>query len=285
MEVKQMKKYLFKFIFLMTLLICSFNVNAREISVTINGTDADFDSKPFIADNRTYVPMRDLFESIGALVKWDNASKSATATYNNTTISFKIGSNVVVKNGVDYISDSKSILIEGKTYVPIRIILELLGFNVQWDGNNNVDISTPSAPDSGPNEIPDSTNNHFELKVLELVNIERNKNGLSNLTLSENLSNVARMHSRDMYDRSFFNHTNPDGLSPFDRMKNYGISYKAAAENIAVGQSTPEQVVSSWMNSDGHRKNILNPSYNKIGIGYYNSGAGYVHYWTQCFTD
>lgn len=169
------------------------------------------------------------------------------------------------------------------------------------DKDNTEDSSgneTPNTPSETPvtpggNDQTGSTENggqtteqsSYAEKVLSLVNAERAKQGLSALTLDQNLSAVAYAHSKDMAQRNFFSHTNPDGQSPFDRMKANGISYKTAAENIAVGQSSPEQVVSSWMNSEGHRKNILNGNFNKMGIGLYETQSGYRYYWTQCFTD
>ena len=133
-------------------------------------------------------------------------------------------------------------------------------------------------------ETPNENASQFELKVLELVNNEREKNGLSALNLDASLSNVARNHSADMAKNKYFSHTNLKGQSPFDRLKSAGISYSYAGENIAAGQTTPEAVVTAWMNSEGHRKNILSKNFKKIGIGYYNGGAK-RHYWTQVFTS
>lgn len=293
--MKDLKKYISQFFTLLFVLFLGFTVKADGIGITVNGNKSNLESKAFIINDRTYVPMRDLFESIGASVSWNDESKSATAAFNNSTVSFKIDSNYVTKNGEYYWSDSQCKLVDGKTYVPVRIILELLGFNVIWDEEDkNVNISTlPSyvpetdiPQDSENSNTPSETaNNEYELRVLELINNERTKHGLSQLSIDMNLSIVARAHSTDMHRRNFFNHINPDGLSPFDRIKNYGISYRYAAENIAAGQTTPEEVVNSWMSSDGHRKNILNENFKKIGVGYYNSNDGYFHYWTQCFTD
>ncbi|MBQ4509651.1 MAG: SafA/ExsA family spore coat assembly protein [Clostridia bacterium] len=119
----------------------------------------------------------------------------------------------------------------------------------------------------------------YEKEVVRLVNIERSKNGLSPLTYDWELSRVARYKSQDMKDNNYFSHTSPTYGSPFQMMKSFGISYKTAGENIAKGYKTPEAVVNGWMNSSGHRGNILNPTFTRIGVGYVNDG----HYWTQMF--
>lgn len=119
----------------------------------------------------------------------------------------------------------------------------------------------------------------FEKRVVELVNAERASRGLSALTYDWELSRVARYKSQDMKDKGYFSHQSPTYGSPFQMMKSFGISYKSAGENIARGYATPEAVVNGWMNSSGHRANILNASYTHIGVGYVASG----HYWTQMF--
>ncbi len=125
----------------------------------------------------------------------------------------------------------------------------------------------------------DSSVRSFETEVIRLVNEIRVKNGLNTLTEDWQLSRVARYKSQDMKDNKYFSHTSPVYGSPFDMIKNFGISYRRAAENIAKGQTTPQAVVNAWMNSSGHRANILNSSYTKIGVGYVKSG----NYWTQMF--
>ena len=120
---------------------------------------------------------------------------------------------------------------------------------------------------------------NYENEVIRLVNEIRVKNGLNTLKADWELSRVARYKSQDMKDNNYFSHTSPIYGSPFTMMKNFGISYRSAAENIAKGQTTPQAVVNAWMNSSGHRANILNASYTKIGVGYVASG----HYWTQMF--
>ncbi len=119
----------------------------------------------------------------------------------------------------------------------------------------------------------------YEKEVIRLVNEIREKNGLKTLTADWELSRVARYKSQDMKDNNYFSHNSPVYGSPFNMIKNFGISYKSAAENIAKGQTTPQAVVNAWMNSSGHRANILSSSYTKIGVGYVKSG----NYWTQMF--
>lgn len=119
----------------------------------------------------------------------------------------------------------------------------------------------------------------YEQEVIRLVNVERSKQGLKELKYDWELARVARYKSEDMRDNNYFSHNSPVYGSPFDMMKNFGIKYKAAGENIAKGQSTPEQVVKAWMNSSGHRANILSTKFTHIGVGYAKSG----HIWTQQF--
>ena len=139
------------------------------------------------------------------------------------------------------------------------------------------------APTIKPTAAPTgSTASAIEREVFDLVNAERARYGLSALTWADDLARVARGHSRDMIDRGFFDHTNPDGRSPFDRLRLAGISYRTAAENIAYGQRTPEAVMTAWMNSSGHRANILNASVKELGVGAAVSSGGTI-YWTQMF--
>ncbi len=151
-------------------------------------------------------------------------------------------------------------------------------------GNKPDNGSTPdSKPDNGTT-VPDGSGSvsavsDFVRRVFELVNEIRVQNGLNPLTLNSELSSVARLKSEDMRDNKYFSHNSPTYGSPFEMLNRFGISYRTAGENIAMGQSTPEAVVNGWMNSEGHRANILNSSYTQIGVGYAANG----HYWTQLF--
>ncbi|WP_251554219.1 SafA/ExsA family spore coat assembly protein [Neobacillus muris] len=121
----------------------------------------------------------------------------------------------------------------------------------------------------------------IESQVIDLTNQERAKNGLKPMTADWELSRVARYKAMDMRDKNYFSHTSPTYGSPFDMIKAFGISYRSAAENIAAGQTTPQAVVQSWMNSSGHRANILSAN-TRIGVGYAKGGS-YGHYWVQMF--
>ncbi len=118
--------------------------------------------------------------------------------------------------------------------------------------------------------------------VLVLVNQERANVGAPALTWNGPLAAVAQAHSADMAARNFFAHNNPDGQTPFDRMAAAGITYTAAAENIAAGYADANAVMNGWMNSPGHKTNILNATYTEIGIGV-KQGGSFGTYWTQNF--
>lgn len=143
------------------------------------------------------------------------------------------------------------------------------------------ETKAPAPEESKPSTGSSIDITAWEREVFDLVNEIRVENGLAEFEYDDTLADVARAHSQDMIDRNFFDHYNPDGASPFDRMKAAGIRYTMAAENIAAGYPSPESVVEGWMNSPGHRANIL--SGNKyLGVGL-ALGGGYGYYWTQCF--
>lgn len=118
--------------------------------------------------------------------------------------------------------------------------------------------------------------------VHALVNQYRKENGLSSLSLSEELNQAANIRAKEIKEK--FAHTRPDGSECFSAMDEFGISYGWAGENIALGQRSSESVMTAWMNSPGHRANILNSHFNKIGVGHFLSAAG-THHWVQLFSD
>jgi uncharacterized protein YkwD len=146
--------------------------------------------------------------------------------------------------------------------------------------SNVTKLSAPAAPPVSGLSFAD--------RVVELTNAERAKVGCAALIVNNTLATVAQNHAVDMGQNDYFSHTSLDGRSPFDRMRAAGYRYTAAAENIAAGYQTPESVVAGWMNSSGHRTNILNCNYTQTGVGYFlenpDSGSvNYYHYWVQNF--
>jgi uncharacterized protein YkwD len=119
-------------------------------------------------------------------------------------------------------------------------------------------------------------------EVLRLTNVQRAANGCDALTWNTKLATAAAKHSADMAANDYFSHDSLDGRDPFQRMKDEGYSFSAAAENIAAGQPTPADVVDGWMNSSGHRANILNCGLTELGVGVARGGS-YGVYWTQDF--
>lgn len=148
----------------------------------------------------------------------------------------------------------------------------------------------PAPTQPTPPPVSDSEYlSQLEEDILRMVNEERAKAGAQAMVMESLRRNVARAHSKDMAVRSFFDHNNPDGKSPFDRMKAAGISYSTAGENIAYNSlpvdRSAKAAMDSWMKSDGHRKNILNTKYGRTGIGVYRNPSNGRIYLTQVFTN
>lgn len=141
------------------------------------------------------------------------------------------------------------------------------------------------APDQPGNPAPDQpgtdgSQDAFANEVVRLVNEERAKAGLPALTVDRGAASAAQVRAKEI-ERSF-SHTRPDGSSFNSALTEAGVNFRGAGENIAYGQNSPEKVMEGWMNSSGHRANILNSSYTSIGVGHYQNASG-VNYWTQLF--
>jgi uncharacterized YkwD family protein len=128
-------------------------------------------------------------------------------------------------------------------------------------------VPNPTTQTAVPNT---ATQSAFATQVFNLVNQERSNAGLNTLTNNGPLSAMALVKAKDMYNNNYFDHNSPSYGSPFDMMKSFGIQFTYAGENIAKGQRSPQEVMTSWMNSPGHRQNILNSHFTKIGVAYYN---------------
>ena len=144
----------------------------------------------------------------------------------------------------------------------------------QSEGNQ----ANPSPKNQAPSQSTASIGKMAQ-QVIDLTNQQRKQNGLPALKADTQLSGVANKKANDMEQNHYFSHTSPTYGSPFDMMRDFGVSYKSAGENIAEGQQTAQDVVNAWMNSEGHRKNILNPDFTNIGVGFDSNG----NYWSQMF--
>jgi|SRR5690625_5161162 len=142
-----------------------------------------------------------------------------------------------------------------------------------------VEKEQPTVEQSKDQSTAKDALNNFEQQVFELTNAERTKAGLAPLEIDYELNRVAREKSRDMSINYYFDHNSPVYGSPFDMIRAYGINYRTAGENIAKGQRSPQEVVQAWMNSPGHRANIMNSAFTHIGVGFVDQG----NHWTQMF--
>lgn len=172
------------------------------------------------------------------------------------------------------------------------------------DAGGLADAPAPTAPDGGPADAartpdafappdvpaPDAhtpplvgCDDPVEQEVIRLVNASRTSMGLGAVRCDPAMTAVAREHSSDMCTRGYFSHTGLDGRDPFDRLRDGGVRFGAAGENIAQGQRSADAVHTAWMNSAGHRRNILDGDYARIGVGL--DACGGDMYWTEVFAD
>ncbi|MBP2636763.1 MAG: SCP-like extracellular [Firmicutes bacterium] len=154
------------------------------------------------------------------------------------------------------------------------------GGDSQPTAKNTDTATTPSTSTSGSGSTSTTTTTSGvtadEAKAFQLLNADRAANGLPALKLNTSLVKLARNYAQDMINRNYFSHYNPEGQSPFDRMQQAGISYSAAGENLAINTSVTA-AEKAFMNSSGHRANILNSNYTEVGVGVRTSSSGSVY--------
>lgn len=129
-----------------------------------------------------------------------------------------------------------------------------------------------------------SSTENFKKEIVRLTNIERDKVGVQPVISDSDISYVATLKAEDMRENNYFSHYSAKYGDAFYMMYSFGIPFDYAGENIAARQSTPAQVVNSWMKSDSHREVMLDPGFKKVGVGYANGGI-LDHYWVQMFTN
>ena len=250
-------------------------------------------------------------------IQYNPNTKEVTITYNGTTSKFIVGTNKLILNGEEFsmlIENTHPVYTEiknGSTFIPLRSLELAFGVKIDWEASTKTAILTNKIEDNkttnqakepivqdnsslSDNNITEDTNlkentiktfedytdeevRAMEEEVVRLVNEERAKYGLHPLEIDETLMKLSKEKSKDMANNNYFSHTSPTYGSPFDMIKNSGITYNFAGENIASMGMSSQGVVNGWLNSKGHRENILNPNYKYIGVGVYNSK------WTQIF--
>lgn len=255
-------------------LACPAVASANEVQVYINNNPVEFDQPPIILNDLTYVPFRAIFEQFGMAVQWSDEEKRATAYNDEHNISFVMGYDFIFIHGLGKPIPQGPVIYNSRLLIPLRALAEGINGNVFWDeGSRSVYISYDQA-------VNDKT---LPKEVLRLTNEIRVQNGLNELVWDDELARVGREHCIDMAAREYFDHNTPEGLSPLDRMQNAGIWRNYAGENIAAGQIDPQAVVDAWMESPGHRDNILFPNYTRMGVSFYR-GGNYGVYWAQEFS-
>jgi len=292
----------------------SISMKLRSHQATINQETVRLDQPPVIKNGRTFVPLRFISEALGASVKWEPSDKSIHFENGKKKGKLFLNQKRAFVNGQAIALDAAPFISNGRTLVPVRFVCEVLGYNVEWNESQKEVIITgffTSASEYAsvlanhadsqffqpvPTEIKQPSNNPayatgtdsqlpIELEVIQLVNVQREKAGLQPLRKNDKLMTVARVKSQDMVDENYFSHTSPVYGTPGELLNYHDVTYRRSGENIATGQRTSEIVVNAWMDSPGHRANILNPDFKQIGVGAVQGGLYGGITWTQLFTD
>lgn len=288
--LRRCSRLLLPLLVFLLLLACALPAAAdSEVRVYVNDYQISFDTPPIIIEGTTLVPMRAIFEAIGAEVYWDNENRVASGYKDGNLVEVPIGSWYGYRNGTPIRLLQPARIMNSRTLVPLRFISESLDCLVIWDGYyRTIDIYTADYDEPIPEPTPTPTptpapspSSSFVTEVVRLVNVERAAYGLSPLQEDTRLDQAAAVRAKEIISK--FSHYRPDGTECFTVLKEFNISCNRAAENIALGQQTPAEVVEDWMNSPGHRANILDGNFHKIGVAYASGGYGYG--WVQLFTN
>jgi uncharacterized protein YkwD len=280
------------------LLIVLFSVSSLENGVSIASAATNSSStavlvKPtFTTTNRT---------SKSVTLKIDNVNgATGYRIYRSKAKNKKF---VFVGSTMDETFIDKKITAKGTYYYKVRAYYSLYARKVYSSFSdvqyvaayvkvNTTNLNANNQVKSTPNSVGTNTTNQvnqtssatkpaFAQQVLDLINAERSKQGLKPLVTNNNITGAANVRAKEIV--SSFSHTRPNGTSPYTALQEYNIKYSTAGENIAYGQPTPQAVVTAWMNSPGHRANIMNGSFGNVGIGTYVKNG--TIYWTQLFTN
>lgn len=265
-----------------------------QSKVIVDGERVEFEA--YNIDDNNYFKLRDLAFILSGTdnqfdVTWDE-SKQAINLKQNQKYSV-VGNEMSVGKTQEQnaVSNTASIYLEGKeismlaynmggnTYFKLRDVGTVFGFNVDWDGSS-VLIQTTKGTTETTTDIEKNIR-AFEEEIVRLTNIERANEGLAPLEIFEPAMDLARAKSQEMADENYFSHYDENGVYMYKELQQYSGTL---AENISAGRMNAQAIVDGWMNSAGHKANILNANYKYIGVGYgQNSSSKYKYYATQMF--
>lgn len=273
---------------------------ASTQTVTVDGKPVEFQMyalKDANGNDTNYIKLRDMAYILngtkaqfsvdwnGSIVLTTGAAYAANGSEMSTPFSgnraYKGGPQTVKINGKDTTLDAVVLTDDagsGYTYFKLRDLGNALGFKVDWTAQQGVIVET-----GGAQTPVQPAENSMTAEVVRLVNVERAKEGLAPLETFDSLTQAAEIRAQEIVQ--VFAHERPDGTDCFTALDETGANRGAytSGENIAAGSSTPAAVVEQWMNSPGHRANILSPDYTHIGVGYASASDMYHHYWVQLF--
>ncbi len=266
------------------------NVGDGDVYYTTNGTAPTESSKEYTGGKLKFTKPTTLRVAVydngklqkryktSVIVRLAKPTVTMTAQYTDGYVysaSAKNGAAVYYTTDGTTPTSKNGIKANGKIYAPEGTKLTVRAIKSGWKGSLVRTVSVPMLE----NKLSDAE--RFAAEVVTLVNKERAAYGLQPLSTKPELDKAATKRSEEIVVS--FAHTRPDGSSCFTVLEEYDVSYWSCGENIAAGQRTPEAVVEAWMNSSGHRANILNPGFSYIGVGY-TAGGSYGVYWSQVFT-
>lgn len=323
--MKRVLKSLLSVVIIGSIILNCVNVFASQVVkvsigstvANVNGYDTTLTFAPYIQQpsDSMMIPLRFVSTGLGideSNIQYNPNTKEITITYNGITAKFIVGTNKLILNGEEFsmlIENSHPVYTEiknGSTFIPLRSLELAFGVKIDWEAStktailsnkeennktNNEVVQQPIKEENTPIKIEEINNSSnkteetlteeqiraMEEEVVRLVNEERAKYGLQPLEISEKLMQTAREKSKDMATNNYFSHTDPNGYNMARELN--------VAENIHGGSLDPKGAIYSWLNSKGHRENILNPNDKYIGVGFsQNFNSEYVNYWTQQFS-
>jgi len=281
------------------------------VTISLNGETLQTSVEPTNVEGNIMVPFRPIFEALGMEINWSEVHQKVIAQKDEKTIILSIGSDKMLVN-TDVITIPVAPFIQdGSTVVPVRAVCEAMDCTVEWDdATKKVVLKTKDYVEPAPGTQPDAEagsdaspvtpevnvpqfspvidngpayinkiNDNLAKDLMNLINAKRAEFGIPSLTIDKDVCAVALAHSTDMAGYGYFSHVSPSGSNPFDRLDAYGITYAAAAETLASGFLTAQEVLDSWMNSSAHKDIILSSEFSHIGVGYYAGGQNGT-YWT-----